>query len=119
MDNVYPRYLITFENLKTMLMSKDAQPVYSKTATFEVFRFQLVVFSKQITQLTFDLISPNMANISQNLELNLKQLYEDTNTHKTKVELSAEKESHLEIKESSKFVNSLAQYSEDGEVIFS
>lgn len=60
------------------------------------------------------LISPNMANITKNLQLNLKQLYEDTNTHKTKVELKADQESYLDIKEDSKFVNSLVDYSAYG-----
>jgi len=44
----------------------------------------------------------------------LDKFYEDTNTHKTKLQLNADKESHLDIKQESKFVNSLVNYSADG-----
>jgi hypothetical protein len=71
-------------------------------------------YPKQVRQVTFNLISPNLANISKDLQLNLKELYEDTNTQKTKIELNAEEESYLDIKESSTFVNSLVDYSAEG-----
>jgi hypothetical protein len=72
-------------------------------------------YPKQIKQVTFNLISPNLANISKNLKLDMRELYEDTNTQKTKVELNSEEDSYLDIKESSKFVNRLVDYSsEDG-----
>jgi hypothetical protein len=87
-----------------------SEPLFDKKEFWNIVR----KYPKQIRQLTFDLVSPNMANISKNLDLNLKQLYEDTNTHKTKVELNADEESYLEIKESSKFINSLVDYSADG-----
>lgn len=71
-------------------------------------------YPKQIKQVTFNLISPNLANISRNLQLNLKELYEDTNTQKTKVELNSDENSYLDIKDSSKFINSLVDYSSEG-----
>lgn len=93
------------ENLSFSLL-----PLYNKQEFWDlVGRYQ-----GRITQLTFDLISPNMANITKNLKLNLKEIYEDTNTHKTKIELSSDKGSHLEINTESKFVNSLVDYSADG-----
>jgi hypothetical protein len=96
--------------LKPFNLSFYAEPIYDKQEFWNIVR----KYPKKITQLTFDLISPNMANITKNLQLNLKQLYEDTNTHKTKVELNADKESYLDIKPESKFVNSLVDYSADG-----
>ena len=101
----------TLENeLKDYNLSFYTEPIYDTQEFWNLVK----KYPKQIKQLTFDLISPNMANITKNLQLNLKQLYEDTNTHKTKVELNADNESYLEIKEESKFVNSLVQYSADG-----
>ncbi len=101
----------TFENeLKDYNLSFYTEPIYDTQEFWNLVK----KYPKQIKQLTFDLISPNMANITKNLQLNLKQLYEDTNTHKTKVELNADNESYLEIKEESKFVNSLVKYSADG-----
>jgi hypothetical protein len=96
--------------LKAYNLSMMSEPLFDKKEFWNIVR----KYPKQIRQLTFDLVSPNMANISKNLDLNLKQLYEDTNTHKTKVELNADEESYLEIKESSKFINSLVDYSADG-----
>lgn len=98
------------EELKPFNLSFYTEPIYDKQEFWNLVR----KYPKKIKQLTFDLISPNMANITKNLQLNLKQLYEDTNTHKTKVELNADQESYLEIKEDSKFVNSLVDYSADG-----
>ncbi len=98
------------EELKAYNLSFYTEPIYDKQEFWNLVK----KYPKQITQLTFDLISPNMANITRNLQLNLKQLYEDTNTHKTKVELNADHESYLDIKQESKFVNSLVEYSADG-----
>ena len=64
--------------------------------------------------MSFDLISPNMANISKNLKLDLKGLYNDTNTERTTLELNAKKDSYLDIKEASKFISSLVDYSSEG-----
>lgn len=98
------------EQLKLYNLSFYAEPIYDKQEFWQLIK----QFPKRITQLTFDLISPNMANITKNLKIDLKQLYEDTNTHKTKVELNADKESYLEVKVESKFINSLVDYSADG-----
>lgn len=86
------------------------EPIFDKQEFWNLVR----KYPKQVKQVTFNLISPNLANISKNLQLNLKELYEDTNTQKTKVELNAEEESYLDIKENSKFINSLVDYSADG-----
>lgn len=71
-------------------------------------------YDKRITQLSFDMVSPNMANISQNLKINLKELYEDTNAHKTKIELDSDKDSYLEIKQNNQLLNSLVDYTSQG-----
>lgn len=101
----------TIDNrLKKTNLSFFVEPLYDKQEFWKLIK----QYSKQVTRVTFDMISPNMANITRNLEINLKELYEDTNTQRTKVELNAEPESYLDIKESSKFVNSLVNYSADG-----
>lgn len=68
----------------------------------------------KITQLTFDLVSPNMANISKNLKVDLKKMYKDTNTHKTRLQFNSDKANHLEINENSDLINSLVDYSSEG-----
>jgi hypothetical protein len=96
--------------LKSYNLSMLSEPLFDRKEFWNLVR----KYPKQIKQLTFELISPNMANISRNLDINLRQVYEDTNTQKTKIELNADKESYLDIKESSKFINSLVDYSSEG-----
>jgi hypothetical protein len=96
--------------LKKSNLTFFVEPLFDKQEFWKLIR----QYPKLIKQVTFDMISPNMANITKNLKINLKELYEDTNTQRTKVELNAEPENYLDIKENSKFVNSLVDYSADG-----
>lgn len=96
--------------IKKNNLSFFVEPLFDKQDFWNLIK----KYPKQVKQLTFNLISPNLANISKNLNLDLKSLYEDTNTLKTKVELNADEESYLDIKESSTFVNSLVNYSAEG-----
>ena len=41
-------------------------------------------------------------------------MYEDTNSHKTRIELNSDKDSHLEINPESKLINSLVDYASEG-----
>lgn len=86
------------------------EPLYDKQDFWKIIK----LYPQQIKQLTFDLISPNLPEISKNLQLDLRGLNHDTNTIRTKLELNAEKEGYLDIKESSKYINSLVDYSADG-----
>ncbi|MDP4207275.1 MAG: hypothetical protein Q8928_00545 [Bacteroidota bacterium] len=96
--------------IKKSNLSFFVEPLFDKQEFWNLIK----KYPKQVKQVTFNLISPNLANISKNLKLDLKSLYEDTNTLKTKVELNADEESYLDIKENSTFVNSLVDYSADG-----
>jgi len=98
------------KELKKESLSFYVEPIFDKKEFWNlVSRYQ-----KQITQLSFEMVSPNMANISRNLQVNLKQLYEDTNSHKTTIELNSDKDSHLEINQQSPLINSLVDYTSEG-----
>ena len=86
------------------------EPLFNKQRFWDLIK----QYKGRVTQLSFDLITPNLANITKNLKLNLKQIYEETGTHKTTVQLNSDKNSHLEINEASKFINSLVNYSAEG-----
>ncbi len=96
--------------LQKQNLSFYIEPMFDKKEFWNL----VAKYKGRVTQVTFDLISPNMANISKNLKLNLKEIYEDTNTHKTRLQLNSDKDHHLQIDESSKFVNSLVEYSSEG-----
>ena len=96
--------------LKDHNLSIFIDPIFDKQDFWNFVR----KYPKQITQLTFDLISPNLANISKDLTISLKEAYEDTNTHRTKIEFNADSSSVLDIKENSKFVGGIVNYSANG-----
>ena len=96
--------------VKNFNLSFYLDPIYDKQDFWNFVK----KYPQQIKQITFDLISPNLSNISKNLTVNLKELYEDTNTHRTKIELNAEPESVLDIKEGSKFVTGIVDYGANG-----
>jgi len=96
--------------LKDHNLSIFIDPVFDKQDFWNFIR----KYPKQITQLTFDLISPNLANISKDLTISLREAYEDTNTHRTKIEFNADTNSVLDIKEDSKFVGGIVNYSANG-----
>ncbi len=96
--------------IKKQSLAFYLEPLYNKQEFWNLVNR----FKGKVKQVSFELISPNLANISKNLKLNLKEIYEDTNTHKTTLELNSDKDSHLEINERSKFINSLVDYSADG-----
>lgn len=96
--------------IKKENLSFYLEPLYNKREFWDLVNR----YKGKVTQVSFELISPNLAKISKNLDINLREIYEDTNTHKTKIELNSDKDHHLDIKEASKFVNSLVDYSADG-----
>ncbi len=89
---------------------------FAVEATFDSQQFWNIIreYPKQVKQVTFNLISPNMSNLTDGLELDLRSLHSDTNTQKTKLELNAEKDSYLTLDEQSSLVNSIVDYSAKG-----
>lgn len=96
--------------MKSNNLSFYLEPIFDKQDFWHFVR----KYPNQITQLSFNFISPNLANISKNLTIDLKQAYEDTNMHKAKFEMKAEEGSVLQITEGGKFVNGLVSYIADG-----
>lgn len=85
-------------------------------ALFEKNQFWNLVeeYGERITSVNFELISPNMANISKTLELDLAKLNADTNSHRTDLKLNSSEGGVLEIKRDNTLLNSLVDYSSEG-----
>lgn len=85
-------------------------------ALFEKSEFWHLVeeYQGRISSVNFELISPNMANISKGLELDLARLNVDTNSHRTDLKLNSSEGSTLEINQENPLVNSLVDYSSKG-----
>lgn len=98
------------KQLRNDSLSFYLEPIFDKKEFWKMVN----LYDKKIKQLSFEMVSPNMANISRNLQINLKELYEDTNSHKTTVELNSDGDSNLEINPQSKLINSLVDYTSEG-----
>ena len=68
----------------------------------------------QLLEAKFELISPNLANISAGLNLDLGQLHKNTNTKKTTLELQSDKNGSLTISKEDGFISSLVDYASEG-----
>lgn len=85
-------------------------------ALFEKNQFWNLVeeYEGRISSVNFELISPNMANISKTLEIDLAKLNTDTNSHRTNLKLNSSEGGILEIKRDNKLLNSLVDYTSEG-----
>jgi len=67
-----------------------------------------------IRSINFELVSPNMANISKVLKVNLTELNTATNSHKTDLKLNSAEDAALEIDKKNETINSLVDYASEG-----
>jgi len=86
-----------------------AEPIFHEEAFWNIIE----QYSHQIKKIRFDLITPNMANISGMLSEDLKNLAKMTNTLSTKLEIDAE-DSALHIDKNNQQINSLVHYASQG-----
>ncbi len=67
-----------------------------------------------ITKVTFELISPNMSNISAALKFDLSGLSKRTNTQKTELQLNSDPNSALNLEQKDKELASVVEYASNG-----
>ncbi len=101
-------------NLNELLREKQLQVRFMPT--FEKNQFWEIVskYSERVVQVEFEMISPNLSNISKSLNLDLAALRDSTNTQETLLRLRSDKESHLTLSPNDTFINSLVAYSAEG-----
>ncbi|WP_434664749.1 hypothetical protein P5W99_30005 [Paraburkholderia sp. A3BS-1L] len=71
-------------------------------------------FHGRVLRIKFEMVSPNMANISKVLKIDLKQLNRDTNSHKTSLELEAGHEATLDVSAQNPLIEGCVEYSAMG-----
>ncbi|SMO61674.1 hypothetical protein [Gracilimonas mengyeensis] len=83
---------------------------------FEENSFWAVVdeYQERIVAVEFELITPNLANISGKLSDELKDFAKATNSQKTNMKIQSDKSSHLDIQEENKNIDGLVDYSSEG-----
>lgn len=96
--------------LQQYLLSIQVEAIFEKSEFWHLVQ----EYQGRITSVNFELISPNMANISKALELDLARLNADTNSHRTDLKLNSSEGGALEISQKNPLVNSLVEYSSQG-----
>lgn len=86
------------------------EPLFSEN----VFWDMMDLHKGKIKDITFELITPNMSNISGELGDDLRQFAKGTNTAKTKLDIIADPDSSLLVEKTDPQVSSLVKYSSEG-----
>lgn len=104
---------ILLQSINTSINEKQlkfyAEPIFSKEAFWNIVN----EYPNTMKNIRFELITPNMANISGVLSEDLKSLAKGTNTAKTFLEIDAD-DSKLHIKKEDKQINGLVDYASEG-----
>lgn len=102
------------DNINRHLASKNLhvflEPLFEKNDFWQTIEKH----QDDIIEADFELISPNLSNITQTLEVDLKTLHQNTNTQRTNLQLNSDKDSCLTISKDDPMVNSLVDYSSEG-----
>ncbi len=83
---------------------------------FEKNNFWVIVrqYEGRVSRIRFEMVAPNMANISRVLKLDLRQLNRDSNCQKANVELEAIQGASLEVSEENDLIDGCVDYSSQG-----
>jgi hypothetical protein len=91
-------------------LSLAFEPIYKKRYFWDL----VDQYKGKITQLEFELISPNMSNISASLQLDLGALNRTTNTQRTNIQLNSDRDSYLTPSQDDNVISGLVDYSSQG-----
>lgn len=90
------------------------RPIHEPLFEKQVFWDLLASYAGKIQSADFDLVTPNMANISGALSEELKNFSKATNSVKNKLRLESDSESALELDADNETLRSLVDYSSEG-----
>lgn len=96
--------------LRTRQLTLHIEPRFDKRDFWDIVNRH----ADEVSSVKFELISPNMSNISKSLTIDLKSINEETNSHRTNVELNADQGASLELNESNGIVSGLVEYASQG-----
>ena|SRR5258706_2907985 len=102
------------DGLNKALKERQLHVIFEKM--FEEIKFWQIVdqYKNRIIQAEFELVSPNLANISRSLQFDLQALNRSTNTQKTKIQLNSDKEAVLTLSPDDSMVAGMVDYASQG-----
>lgn len=86
------------------------EPIYAESYFWDLVER----YKGRITQIEFELISPNMSNISASLTLDLAALNRSTNTQRTNLQLNSDTNATLTPSAEDPLIGGLVRYSSEG-----
>jgi len=98
------------EHLLNMQLTLQIESIFDKKEFWSLIE----KYQGKLTSVKFELISPNMANISKAIKIDLKQINTETNSHRTNIELNAAEGTVLEIDPENEILDSLVNYASEG-----
>lgn len=96
--------------LKQFQLTIAFEPIYEENYFWDLVE----KYKERITQIEFELISPNMSNISSNLNFDLAALHKSSNTTRTQLQLNSDPQSFLTPSKKDPLVHGLVEYSSNG-----
>ena len=105
---------LVFDSIEPLLAKSQLTAVWEPLFEKQVFWDLVNEFEGRIQEVDFELVTPNMANISGVLPENLKEFSKRTNAIKSKIAITADPSSSLKIDPQDPMVNALVDYSSEG-----
>ncbi|WP_339899642.1 hypothetical protein [uncultured Gilvimarinus sp.] len=98
------------KHLEALQLTLSIEGIFDKQNFWDIVN----KYQGKLTSIKFELISPNMANISKALKVDLRQINAETNSHKTNLELNSAEGAVLEVSRENEIVDSLVEYASEG-----
>lgn len=105
---------IIFESTEAFLSQKQLKATYEPIFEMQKFWDIARIYENRIQEVEFEIITPNMANISGVLPENLIEFAKHANSHRNKIAIEAEAGTHLHIEQGDKTLDGLVNYSSKG-----
>lgn len=105
---------LVFDSVEPILAKNQLTALYEPLFEKKVFWDLVERHKGKIQEVDFELVTPNMANISGVLPENLKQFAKRTNAVKSHVAIASDPGSSLKLDQSDPLVNALVDYSSQG-----
>lgn len=98
------------EHLRQRQLAVRFNPIFEESYFWDI----VAQHRGKITQAEFEMVSPNLPEISGALSLDLEELHRRTNTQETNLRLKSDPESSLTIKPDDEFIQGLVGYASKG-----
>lgn len=105
---------LVFDSIEPLLARNQLTAVWEPLFEKKVFWDLIEKFKGKVQEVDFELVTPNMANISGVLPENLRQFAKRTNAVKSRVAIASDASAALKIDRNDAVVNALVDYSSEG-----